>query len=92
MGALTLTFLSGIAILALAWLLTVLLYWRWFVVSKQAMIMALTAEDITQRKLDKMLARLRRLANAIKLMRLICREIPVLLPILVVGLVISWFV
>ena len=84
------TALIGLGILAGTYLLTIFLLWRWLRLSRAAMIMALTERDISQRKLDKTLRRLRWYASAIRSLRLLTLESPLLALALLVVLFITW--
>ena len=86
----TTTALIGLGILAFTYALTILLYWRWWRVSAQAMTMALSKQDITQRQLDKMLKKIRFYANGIRYCRQLTLQIPILAPTLIVVAVISY--
>ena len=90
MEALTTTALIGLGILLATYVLTILLYYRWWKVSQQAVIMALSKEDVTERQLNKMLKKIRLYAVAIQKCRKLTMEIPILAPILLFVLVISW--
>ena len=90
MEALTTTALIGLGILLATYVLTILLYYRWWKVSQQAVIMALSKEDVTERQLNKMLKKIRLYAVAIQKCRKLTMEIPILAPILIVVAVLSW--
>ncbi len=90
MSALTLTALIGLGILLGAYILTIALYYRWWKVSQQAVIMALQEKDVTERQLNKMLKKIKFYATCIKHCRKLTFEIPILVPALLVVLVISW--
>ena len=90
MDALTTTALIGLGILLATYVLTILLYYRWWKVSQQAVIMALSKEDVTERQLNKMLKKIRFYAVCINKCRKLTMEIPILAPILLVVLFISW--
>ncbi len=85
----TLTALIGLGILAGAYILTIALYYRWWKVSQQAVIMAVSKQDVTERQLDKMLKKIRFYANGIKYTRQLTLQIPILAPALLVVLVLS---
>ena len=90
MEALTTTALIGLGILLATYVLTILLYYRWWKVSQQAVIMALSKEDVTERQLNKMLKKIRLYAVAIQKCRKLTMEIPILAPILIAVAVLSW--
>jgi len=90
MDPLTLTALIGIAILAGAYILTIALYYRWWRVSQQAIIMALQEKDVTERQLNKMLRKIRFYATCIKYCRQLTLQIPILAPALLLVALLSW--
>lgn len=90
MTPLTLTALIGLGILAATYALTLLLYYRWWRVSQQAIVMALQEKDVTARQLDKMLKKIRVYATGIKYCRQLTLQIPLLGPVLVLVAVISY--
>ena len=92
MEALTLTALIGLGILVATYALTIGLYYRWWKVSQQAVIMALSKEDVTERQLNKMLKKIRLYAVCIQKCRKLTMEIPILAPLLVLVAVLSWLV
>ncbi len=92
MTPLTLTALIGLGILAATYALTLLLYYRWWRVSQQAIVMALQEKDVTARQLDKMLKKIRVYATGIKYCRQLTLQIPLLGPVLVLVAVISYLV
>ena len=92
MEALTTTALIGLGILLATYVLTILLYYRWWKVSQQAVIMALSKEDVTERQLNKMLKKIRLYAVAIQKCRKLTMEIPILAPILIAVAVLSWLI
>jgi len=90
MDTLFTTSLIGLGILLGAYILTIALYYRWWKVSQQAVIMALQEKDVTERQLDKMLKKIKFYSTGIKYCRQLTFEIPILAPILLVVLFISW--
>jgi hypothetical protein len=92
MTPVTLTALIGLGILLGTYILTIALYYRWWKVSQQAVIMALSKEDVTERQLNKMLKKIRLYAVAINKCRKLTMEIPILAPALLLIAVISWLV
>ena len=88
----TLTALIGLGILATAYILTIALYYRWWKVSQQAIAMAVHEKDVTERQLNKMLKKIKFYANGIRYCRMLTFEIPILAPILLVWLVLSYIV
>ncbi len=92
MTPITLTALIGLGILAATYALTLLLYYRWWRVSQQAIVMALQEKDVTARQLDKMLKKIRVYATGIKYCRQLTLQIPLLGPVLVLVAVISYLV
>ena len=88
----TLTALTGLGILLGAYILTIALYYRWWKVSQQAIVMALQEKDVTERQLNKMLKKIKFYANGIRYCRALTFEIPILAPILLVWLVVSLLV
>ena len=92
MTDITLTALIGLGILAGTYALTIGLYYRWWKVSQQAIVMALQEKDVTERQLNKMLKKIRLYATGIKYCRQLTLQIPILAPVLVLVLVIDWLV
>ena len=92
MTPLTLTALIGLGILVATYALTIGLYYRWWKVSQQAIVMALQEKDVTERQLNKMLKKIRFYATGIKYCRQLTLQIPILAPVLVLVLVIDWLV
>ena len=92
MEALTLTALIGLGILVATYALTIGLYYRWWKVSQQAIVMAVQEKDVTERQLNKMLKKIRFYATGIKYCRQLTLQIPLLGPVLVLVAVISWLV
>ena len=90
MDALFNTALVGLGILLAAYLITVWLIRRWFILSGEAVKVALYEDDLTQRDLKKILRRLDLTARWIGRMKLLTMEIPILAPALLVLLIISW--
>ena len=92
MTDITLTALIGLGILVGAYVLTLALYYRWWKVSQQAIVMAVQERDVTERQLNKMLKKIRFYATGIKYCRQLTLQIPLLGPVLVLVLVIDWLV
>ena len=92
MTPVTLTALIGLGILALTYILTIALYYRWWKVSQHAIAMALGKQEVTERQLDKMLKKIRLYANCIRYCRQLTLQIPILAPALILVAVISWLV
>ena len=92
MTDITLTALIGLGILVGAYVLTLALYYRWWKVSQQAIVMAVQERDVTERQLNKMLKKIRFYATGIKYCRQLTLQIPILAPVLVLVLVIDWLV
>ena len=92
MTDITLTALIGLGILVGAYVLTLALYYRWWKVSQQAIVMAVQERDVTERQLNKMLKKIRFYATGIKYTRQLTLQIPLLGPVLVLVLVIDWLV
>jgi len=90
MDTLFTTALIGLGILLGAYVSTIALYYRWWRVSQQAVIMALQEKDVTERQLNKMLKKIKLYATLIGYCRKLTFEIPILAPILLVVLFISW--
>jgi hypothetical protein len=90
MEALFNTALVGLGILLGAYVITVLLIRRWLKLSSEAVQVALYEDELPQRDLRKILARLDRTARWVGRMKLLTMEIPVLAPALLVLLIISW--
>ena len=90
MTPITLTALIGIAILAATYALTLALYYRWWKVSQQAIIMALQEKDVTERQLNKMLKKIRVYATGIKYCRQLTLQIPILAPALLLVALLGW--
>ena len=90
MTPLTLTALIGLGILVGAYVLTLALYYRWWKVSQQAIVMAVSKQDITERQLNKMLKKIRFYATGIKYCRQLTLQIPLLGPVLVLVAVFSY--
>ena len=90
MTPLTLTALIGLGILVGAYVLTLALYYRWWKVSQQAIVMAVSKQDITERQLNKMLKKIRFYATGIKYTRQLTLQIPLLGPVLVLVAVFSY--
>ena len=86
MTPLVLTLLIGIGALLVIWLVTVLLIWRWFRLSERAVLKCLYDPNINAHKMDKELARLRRYASVIRVLKVITIEIPFMLPVLLLLL------
>jgi hypothetical protein len=79
-----------LGILLGAYVITVLLIRRWLKLSSEAVQVALYEDELPQRDLRKILARLDRTARWVGRMKLLTMEIPVLAPALLVLLIISW--
>ena len=92
MEALTLTALIGLGILVATYALTIGLYYRWWKVSQQAIVMALQEKDVTERQLNKMLKKIRFYATGIKYARQLTLQIPILGPVLLLVALLSWLV
>ena len=92
MTDITLTALIGLGILVGAYVLTLALYYRWWKVSQQAIVMAVQERDVTERQLNKMLKKIRFYATGIKYCRQLTLQIPILAPALLLVLVIDWLV
>ncbi len=82
MEALQTTIYIGVGILAAAYILTILFYYRWWKISQQAVMMALQEKDVTERQLDKMLRKIKIYSTCIKHCRQLTLQIPILLPAL----------
>ena len=92
MEALTLTALIGLGILVATYALTIGLYYRWWKVSQQAIIMAVQEKDVTERQLNKMLKKIRFYATGIRYCRQLTLQIPILAPLLLLVALLSWLV
>ena len=92
MTSVTLTALIGLAILLGTYILTIALYYRWWKVSQQAIVMAVSKQDVTERQLNKMLKKIRRYANGIRYCRQLTLQIPILAPALILVAVINWLI
>ena len=90
MEALTLTALIGLGILVATYALTIGLYYRWWKVSQQAIIMAVQEKDVTERQLNKMLKKIRFYATGIRYCRQLTLQIPILAPLLLLVALLSW--
>ena len=90
MTDITLTALIGLGILVGAYVLTLALYYRWWKVSQQAIVMAVQERDVTERQLNKMLKKIRFYATGIKYCRQLTLQIPILAPVLVLVALLSW--
>ena len=92
MEALTLTALIGLGILVATYALTIGLYYRWWKVSQQAIVMAVQEKDVTERQLNKILKKIRFYATGIKYCRQLTLQIPILAPLLLLVALLSWLV
>ncbi len=90
MTPLVLTLLIGIGALLAIWLVTFLLIWRWFKLSERAVLAVMYDKDLTNKKADKYLRRLRLYASVIRVLKVITIEIPFMLPILVLLTLTAW--
>ena len=90
MEALTLTALIGLGILVGTYALTIGLYYRWWKVSQQAIIMAVQEKDVTERQLNKVLKKIRFYATGIRYCRQLTLQIPILAPLLLLVALLSW--
>jgi len=86
------TLIIGIGALIVTYVLTILLYYRWWKVSQQAIVMALGKQEVTERQLNKMLKKIRLYANGIRYCRQLTLQIPILMPILVGALIVTYLV
>ena len=86
MTPLVLTLLIGIGALLAIWLVTFLLIWSWFKLSERAVLAVMYDKDLTNKKADKYLRRLRLYASVIRVLKVITIEIPFMLPVLLLLL------
>ena len=89
MEALQTMALIGLGILAVNYIVTILLMWRWLSVSRKALVMALDERNVSDRQLGRMLKKLRFYSSLVGASKQLTLEVPRLGSALVVVLIIT---